>query len=405
MYGNRTLSIGYRKHNSRHQEGQDIQEYRGTSRETWVNSRNGGSVPGYQHKIRNVQNATSGFSAVSRDRFIVPITGYLQTFGSVLQPTVRVRYELRQMDEGNYPPTVPAGFNSGVADSIAKSAFISNYRAARTTLQSGVLMGELLETVRMISNPARALRQGVDRYYRDVKKRLGRNRKPSARKSVVRDTWLEYSFGWAPLVNDVNDACRLAAADPNRYTQVLTGFGASDFTEVARHDTQAWNTGWPYFTVYKKVRNSVTVRYKGCASAEMGVPPYSEQLGLSWSNLAPTMWELIPYSFLVDYFSNVGAVIEGLSTGSVFLAWGCRTARRVSISDIQSELNPVPENNSIGKGRWVGTVQGVGNTGHYRNIDRSSVSALSVNITDLRFRVPGVSTKWLNIAALASMRR
>jgi hypothetical protein len=168
---------------------------------------------------------------------------------------------------------------------------------------------------------------------------------------------------------------------------------------------QATETGWPYFYVYNSLDNKVMVRYRGAVVAENSPPSFPEQLGLSWSNLLPTVWELIPYSFLVDYFTNVGSVIDGISTGVVSLAWGCRSEVRESLSRISTELARVSLDTNPGQGRWSGNVHGAGLIGQNRYVNRQSVNVISLGIGDFQFKLPGVSTKWLNIGALADLRR
>jgi len=144
----------------------------------------------------------------------------------------------------------------------------------------------------------------------------------------------------------------------------------------------------------------VTARYKGAVTATVSPPTFAEQAGFSLSNFLPTVWNLIPYSFLVDCFTNIGQVIDGASLGTVYLSWGCKTIRRVRSRDIARSnatcvngLNPRAYiSASGGHSEWV-------------VFQRSAVSAVTVGLSDLSFRVPGIgSTKWLNIAALAHLR-
>lgn len=405
MYGTKRKSISYSSRNTRKQDPNPEQVWVATSSKSWNNTRSGSSLPNWKQTIARHGNATTSFSATARDKYVVPITGFLQNNGSALQPTIKVRYNMRETDGGNYSGVNPSSIAVGAADISARSSFISQYRQARTAFQGGVFMGELMETVRMIARPARALREGVDRYHKDVKKRLRGGPSPSKRKSIVRDTWLEYSFGWAPFINDIRDASKLGCADPYQYTQKITGVGTFDYKDTDRVSLAAQNTGWPRYFTYVETYNSGSVRYMGAALAENNPPSFPEQLGFSWSNLAPTLWELIPYSFLVDYFSNVGKVIEGLSTGSISLAWGCRTQRQISRVDIQSEIDADSITQAIGNKSWQGFVSGAGNVSDYRDINRTKISSVQLGITDLRFRLPGTSTKWLNIAALSKLRR
>jgi len=143
----------------------------------------------------------------------------------------------------------------------------------------------------------------------------------------------------------------------------------------------------------------------GAADASNSPPGFPEQLGLSWSNVLPTAWELIPFSFLVDYFTNVGAVIEGVGTGTVGLAWGCKTQKQESKTVIQAVIDSAAHNAIIGKGRWSGHVSGSGEVATYSIVNRTPVNTISAGFGDFVFKVPGAtSLKWLNIAALFTLR-
>jgi hypothetical protein len=136
-------------------------------------------------------------------------------------------------------------------------------------------------------------------------------------------------------------------------------------------------------------------------------PSLAEFTGVSLTNFAPTAWELIPYSFLVDYFSNIGNVIDTASLGTVYLSWGVRTERQFfeytsSAFDLYYPLNTDSHERFIHK-----SVNASGGRSYQQNFFRSPVGSVEVGILDLTFKIPGIdeSRKWLNIGALAAKRR
>lgn len=356
-------------------------------------------------QVARGQNATTNFSAEERLLYNVKIHGEL-----IVPKQTSAQQTLHHIYDGGTnslsdPPTtssIPASVVSA-AETLAREQFLRKYRQTRTAFQSGVFLGELMKTVRMISSPAKSLRSAINDYRRSLKKR-GRMSRPDYRRYIA-DSWLEWSFGVRPLVRDVEDACRIACASPSRYSEPISALGVMEFKDSVSNVRSAPSIGYPTWVEKTSQKKTVWVRYKGAAAATMGIPSFPEQLGLSWSNVLPTVWELIPGSFLVDYFTNVGTVIEGISTGVVQLAWGVKTVRKTSASTlVECAMHPSQYDN-FGTRKPYGFVNGSGYIGHSKTVSRSRVDAVGLSILDLRFRLPGpTSLKWLNIAGLAAMR-
>jgi len=119
--------------------------------------------------------------------------------------------------------------------------------------------------------------------------------------------------------------------------------------------------------------------------------------GLDWSNVVPTLYNLIPYSFLLDYFSNLGSLIEAACTPTSSLMWKYRAFR----SSTREVLEPLDS---------VFLTQGYfSETRRVSKPGRSAIESLVLRrepwvlepIPPLVFKIPGFSTKWINMAALA----
>jgi hypothetical protein len=74
------------------------------------------------------------------------------------------------------------------------------------------------------------------------------------------------------------------------------------------------------------------VAFKGMFSAEAAVDKYSlcQSLGLTWGEFVPTLYNLIPYSFLLDYVVNLNQFISTLAVPWGGVRWCNMTERSES---------------------------------------------------------------------------
>jgi hypothetical protein len=150
---------------------------------------------------------------------------------------------------------------------------------------------------------------------------------------IVAGTWLEVSFGWKPLVKDTQDLAetiarftlpdqrrtRVRAFVPGLLGSEINGF-ASDFagsTAVgAMVDFRTETTGGIQFIC-------------GLRTDGSGPTNQLDRLrslsGITLENFVPTIWELLPFSFLVDYFVNVGDILNAAFTQTTGVTWKMKT--------------------------------------------------------------------------------
>lgn len=360
----------------------------------------GTTLPGWKGIIRAGSNATTPAQGTLVDHTIGGGEARL-TFESAAFPK---RTQGHAMTGAFVVPvfaTSPDEFETSAADTQARLKFLSKYRDRRSAFQSGTFFGELAETVRMIRRPASALRTGIDSYHRTARSRAAKERSVRNKNKAVAGTWLEYSYGWLPLISDVKDAIKLLDAQPRAYREVIT---ANAKIAVEKFHIEG-TVGFGFLKVdYRMVvEGSVSVRYKGAVSASIPEPSFAEQVGFNPSNFVPTIWNLIPYSFLVDYFTNIGSIIDGVSQGTIGLAWGCRTHRKIrSVKIGAANVDMVYANSICAKPR--GSVNVSGYSSSFIEFGRVGVNSVGAGLSDIQFRVPGISsTKWLNIGALAHL--
>ena len=123
--------------------------------------------------------------------------------------------------------------------------------------------------------------------------------------------------------------------------------------------------------------------------------------GLSAWEFVPTLWELIPYSFLVDYFTNVGGIIASWSYRSLGTDWVAKNVKweRSAITD-NINFHWAPDYfDPAGYDHWIEGHPGVSVVTE-RKVLR--VPEVIVSTPSLELHVPGMtSLKWINILALS----
>ena len=118
--------------------------------------------------------------------------------------------------------------------------------------------------------------------------------------------WLEYWFGWSPAINDIYSACEVLTADDFKPTK-LYGVGADGVSFTFRDRNPPTGPNPSILTLESSVfRNHVKVG--GRVSLSNKNAALLNQLGLV--NPLGVLWEVIPFSFLVDWVSNVGDVLN-----------------------------------------------------------------------------------------------
>ena len=308
-------------------------------------------------------------------------------------------------------------FLSPIADNKARTAFLQSCREQETLFEGLVWAGELPETLAFIRSGWKSLARKMLRWGSYTQKQLTRlrrqNRKASPRKQLesmsdfLGSSWLALQFGIKPVVSDLEDAASavLEFGRPMNAKRVK-GFGKAELTATTM--TQSTASNGLYFRGPQDVRRVVKVIYLGAwnnsmaslldGPTEFGWNP--KTWGLQLDRLVPSIYELIPYSWLLDYFVNVGDVIQALSTRTYNVQWVQRTEIRETLSTLKGGqyFTPYPATDEIMPGY-------VPPTWSFSRKYVSRAEYLGHLYPSLTLSLPGLtSQRWLNIAALVGVK-
>lgn len=287
----------------------------------------------------------------------------------------------------------------------ANAKLIKKLKQRQTTTQSGVFLGELRETLRMIKNPAKGmldfLRGEQFKRYKKARRQIDRIRDLKTRRRsasvAVSDLWLQAQFGIKPFLGDCEDAKKayekIRLENPDRFVPFSST--ASSLIASTRQKTTFIDAEFPPVTHERLYRfsNLVIARIYGETRDTFNGP--AATIGLTWGDFVPTLWEVLPFSFLVDYWTNVGDILNGCSVDlgriarcSSVTVHRVRGANQVFSAPTISSSYPRNTGNSS-----ESTVY----------IDKIRVSRQAVHVAyipHLEFGIPRSPLKWANMGAL-----
>lgn len=179
-------------------------------------------------------------------------------------------------------------------DQPALRSFWSDVNAVSSNLLQ--VFAERQQAIDMIAGKATR----VFNAYRNVKRgkfrRAARNlglktKKPRSKQASGQ--WLELQYGWLPLLGDIHTLANLEPAAGG------TVVGSSVSTSTVKYPNNGTTTA------------TIAVKYGATVTVSDPVAAFSHNMGLA--NPGLLVWELLPFSFVVDWFLPVGDYIEMLT--------------------------------------------------------------------------------------------
>ena len=153
--------------------------------------------------------------------------------------------------------------------------------------------------------------------------------------SAVSDIWLSFRYAIMPNVYLIDDILEAQSA-------ALSAYGTSRDRSTINDVQLPEYAGW---TLDKSIevthRSMCKRRYAANSSLARGISST-----LSW-NVPVTIWELMPYSFVIDWFVNVGDLLSALFGIDFYLEQGQTYSWRVNVSATYTSTNGVKAMYSI----------------------------------------------------------
>lgn len=369
-------------------------------------TRTGDRNPGWRRKVMTGVNATTDMQGVADT---VDSTGGTFTYQCKQPSGGGIDYRLTvNGDVGLYhfasitpfdwvPISTSTAYNRGLTQYLKRVGEVNRAFAGM------VFLGELRETLRMIRRPAEGLRNILNAYVVDLKRK--KRKSPKEWKKNLSSAWLEYAFGMVPLVSDISDACKAY----NNLTQEpgyewVRGVGVEEKSVPTRSFSNVLlqsvpDIYAPALRYSQRSTDKAVVVFKGLVRRQTRATAAGKAalFGFSPEQFIPTVWELLPWSFLIDYFSNIGDILETGVVDQSSIAFTNVTEIKFQIMElsfgmaemgIQSGSSRIPIESS---GSTVRAVRRTVNR-------RADVGGLG--IPSLAFELPGRPAQWANMTAL-----
>jgi len=383
---------------------------------TYGRSRTGIDNPKWRVQVSDGLNAGTPFTGWVQDVFFHPCNFELGYDFRLTVNSPWTSYVSRAVGLVNYQNNIPqnqylGGNKVAEANAAAVKKLYRKLKKVRSQFAGGIVLGELHKTVDLIARPASTLRHSIMKFLKRTRGNGWRQGTKDWSKAIA-DAYLEETFGWEPLLQDISDGAKALRRLKGKDHPLRFKVKASEVTVGTLTGTEAHLGITQSRLVVSRdadVKREDTVVYYGAfkesvlrAISDDRLQRIIDLSGFSWRDVVPTAWELLPWSFLVDYFTNIGDLLEALSTDTSVVGWLSKVTVSETVHSTTFELDRAATQAALNplyyRVRYLS-----GSTGtticKYRSVSREV--NLAVPNMLFQWETPGLwSRKTLNLVAL-----
>ena len=185
----------------------------------------------------------------------------------------------------------------------------------KSVIDGGTNFLELGQTLRMLRRPFTSAQDLLIKMHKRRSRKKWKSACDAAKATA--DSWLEYRYGWKPIIMDTNSIQKVYSQKAKKLDRSFLVARASEsgsrvqtrsFQGVPFHGLPHWKGGGT-LTLSETAKVGAGVYYGLTGLA----PTAAEIYGTRARDIPQSLWETIPYSFVVDWFTNIGDWLQAIT--------------------------------------------------------------------------------------------
>lgn len=380
-----------------------------------VNQRTGSLNPGHKAMIKNGTNATTFFQGTKFDGDITrsywSMYGFFTVLDSLGHPFTRQAFTEGAFIPYAQKPTqivVPPDVFAEVHNRLIRK-FIEKVSEAQTSDNlTGRSIRHFKHDLHSLIHPMSGIQDKISQYLTSLKKVSYGKLKGASLYNTITSAYLEFKFGVEPFTDDVTAIMTdLVIKDRRRPPSVPIAVNVSKTFDVSQSQEQYLEGYCSVYTPTMNVRieSSYSERIKGSvwsragSDGKVGLVQDNKLLPKDW---LPTAFSIMPYAWMVNYFTNIGDIIDAASFSINDLAWGCINTKIVNTVHYSDVFITDPWIADFPPPNWTTTATSFSSGGNalFRctQVGRAPLSGADL-IPSFQFSIPKTPTPYLNMMA------
>lgn len=213
------------------------------------------------------------------------------------------------------PPVRPTWFNQRKIDAQGRTVLSAHSKVAAENFMALVTVAEAAKTASMIARP---FGQATDLINRIVNRKLTLLKKGLTLAAASASAWNEYRFGWKPVLYDLQGIREAYVNNLVQHSKPVRIVARASDREIVWDSLNNITDSTRTYTTNVRMRGNYSHR----ATVSSGVlyelhdetleSATARRMGLRLSDVPASLWELVPYSFVVDRFLDVGMWLSAI---------------------------------------------------------------------------------------------